>query len=189
MYTWIEYRAGPVHRIAGRTWGLPLESQSKVQAERDGVSRDPDGWPIEADWHHRLHEVSLEEALFDRPTMVHQGRESPHRSIDVKGCPHADAEVTPHGPYQSRMYGKGAPARRVLHSRHQFQVVCYAPFSLEGNAKRKADGKVIRQVRGRASCMCDQRKHKTDMSTQVCLRVCRRNIRHQEHSHRKPKRN
>ena len=66
--------------------------------------------------------------------MVHQGREAPLRSVDVKSRSNAYTEIVPYGPHQPWMYGKGAPARRVLLSWNQFEIVCHAPFALEGYA-------------------------------------------------------
>jgi len=151
------------------------ESQSKVQTERDWCRRGTIRRPIETDWQHRLNEVSLEQAVRDWPTVVHQGSESPLRRIDVKRRSYSHAEVVPHVPHQPRMYGEIGLSRSALHSRNQFEIVGHAPVSLEGNSKRKANGKFISDVSSLASRMGDQREHKTDMSAQSRLSVCCRN--------------
>ena len=81
---------GPENFSDRRIWS---ESQSEVQTESNWCRLGTECWPIEADWQHGLSEVSLEEAVLDRPTVIHKGRESPLRSIDVERCSYPDTEV------------------------------------------------------------------------------------------------
>jgi hypothetical protein len=146
-----------------------LEAQSKVQTERDRCRRRTIGWPIETDWQDGFNEVSLKQAVRNRPAVVHQWRESPLRSIDVERRSYTDAKVVPHVPYHPRMYSKVGLPRSALHGRNQFQVVGHASSSLKANSKRKANRKVISEIRSRASRMGYQGKYKAEMPTNASL--------------------
>lgn len=52
----------------------------------------------------RVLAAGLEEAVLDRPTVVHQRGESPLRRIHIERCSNPDAEVVSHAPHESWMY-------------------------------------------------------------------------------------
>ena len=119
--------------------------------------------------------------------MVDQRRESPLGRIHVKSRSHSDAEIVADAPNQPRMDRKAGVPRRVLDSRNQFKVVCHAAFAFESNPKRKADGKVIRDVRGLACGARDQREHKTNMPAYSGLSFRCRYMKSQQNRRTNPK--
>src|SRR5439155_5025493 len=138
---------------------------SEVQPKRDGISRDAVGWAVKTDRHHSFDKERLEVAALDRPTVVHQRRETPLRRIDVERGAYSCAEAVPDGPHKPRMHGEVYLTRSIWHSGNHFQVEGHPPFSFESDSKRKADGKVIRYVSRCASAMCYQWQHKPNVTT------------------------
>src|SRR5215470_6207784 len=104
---------------------------------------------IETDGKDSFDKVSLEVAVLDRPTLVHKGRESELRRIDIKSDAPTRSKVMSEIPNQPGMYGERHVSGRVLYSRHQLKIESHAPFSFYGNSGRKANGEIV----GDAGCL------------------------------------
>src|ERR1035437_9687420 len=117
-----------------------------MQAERHRIYLGAQNRPVETYRQNRFDEIRFEEAALalDRPTVVHQRRESVSRGIHVEGRAHASPKAVPQVPYQPWMNGKTVLSRRqCVDCRNQLEVAGHASLSLDRDPHRKAYGKGV----------------------------------------------